>query len=312
MDPSVRIQCEWWESYGPLYNQLFDFDWQEAYPGNAAVPWTLGRLPGSAAEPPETMLQELSRVLEYKEFLSQFTVQQLRTRYRASLLGFFWTLLNPILTCLVLSIVFSYINRWNLSTTGMYFFAGYIPWTFFLVATSSATFAIVGNANYVNRICIPRAIFPISTTLVNLADLCAGMLVVMVFMAIFGGHFTPALATLPLAMVLMGTFVLGLSFLFAAVNVFLRDFQFLWASVSFLWFFFTPILYRISVIPPAVRPYFEMNPVLPFIRLFQQPISDGVVPSMETFGLAVLYSILAVGVGVPAFFRSERSFYLYL
>ena len=258
------------------------------------------------------MLQELKRVLEYKEFLGQFTTQQLKTRYRASVLGFFWTLLNPVLTCLVLSTVGSYINRWDLRTTGLYFFAGYMPWMFFVVATSAATFAIVGNAHYVNRIYVPRAIFPISTALVNLVDLTAGMLVVLVYMAIVRRDFTPALAILPVAIVLLGMFVLGLSFLFAAVNVFLRDFQYLWNSLSFLWFFFTPILYPITAIPETVRPYFEMNPILPFIRLFQQPICYGVMPSMETFGLAVLYSVLAVGVGVPAFFRSERSFYLYL
>ena len=258
------------------------------------------------------MLEELKRVLEYKEFLRQFTTQQLRTRYRGSVLGFLWTLLNPVLTCLVLSIVFSYINKWDMRTTGLFFFAGYIPWAFFVSGTTAATFAIIGNSHYVNRIYVPRAIFPISTSLVNLADLVAGMLVVLLYMAIFGAKFSSALAILPLAVIILTVFVLGISFLFAAISVFLRDFQFLWASLSFLWFFFTPILYPITAIPASIRPYFEMNPVLPFIRLFQQPICDGVMPSLGTVGLASAYAIVVLGVGVTTFFRSERTFYLYL
>ena len=258
------------------------------------------------------MLDELKQLLGYKEFLRQFTAQQLKTRYRNSVLGLFWTLLNPVLTCLFLSIVFAYINRWDIRTTGLFFFAGYMPWLFFLNGTMGATFCIVGNTHYVNRIYVPRLIFPIATTLVNLTDLAAGVVVVLGYMALVGARFSPALATIPIAVVVMGVFVLGVSFLYAALNVFLRDFQFLWASLSFLWFFFTPILYHITALPTRVRPYFEMNPVLPFIRLFQQPICDGALPSLTTFGLALLYSVTMLGVGLAAFSRSERSFYLYL
>lgn len=258
------------------------------------------------------MLEELKNVIEYKEFLWQFTAQQLKTRYSGSILGFLWTLLNPVLSCLAFAVVFALINRWNLRTTGLYFFAGYIPWFFFVNATTSATFSIIGNAQYVTRIYVPRIIFPLASLLVNLADLLAGMLVVFAYMIIFGTGFSPALAIIPLGIVLFWVFALGIGFMFATVNVFLRDFQFLWTSVSFLWFFFTPILYPMSALPETVRPYFEANPVLPFIRMFQQPICDGVMPSIETLGLALLYSVTVLIVGVTAFTRSERSFYLYI
>jgi ABC-type polysaccharide/polyol phosphate export permease len=258
------------------------------------------------------MLDQLKELLEYKEFLFQFTAQQLKTRYRNSVLGVFWTLLNPVLTCLFLSVVFSYLNRWNVRTTGLFFFAGYMPWLFFVNGTMTATTSIVGNTHYVTRIYVPRLIFPIATMLVNLTDLAAGMVVVLGFMALVGATFSPALATIPVSILIMAVFVLGLSFLYAAANVFLRDFQFLWASVSFLWFFFTPILYRITTLPPNVQFWFAMNPLVPFIRLFQQPICDGVIPSLTTFCGALLCSVTMLGIGLAAFCRSERWFYLYL
>src|SRR6266511_3528312 len=98
------------------------------------------------------MLEQFREILEYKEFLWQFTAQQLRSRYRASVLGFFWTLLNPTLICLALGVVFSYINSWDMRTSGLFFFAGYIPWSFAVNATNGATGSIVGNTFYVNRI----------------------------------------------------------------------------------------------------------------------------------------------------------------
>jgi ABC-type polysaccharide/polyol phosphate export permease len=258
------------------------------------------------------MLDQLKELLEYKEFLFQFTAQQLKTRYRNSVLGLFWTLLNPVLTCLALSIVFAYINRWDVRTTGLFFFAGYMPWLFFVNGTMAATFCIVGNTHYVNRIYVPRLIFPIATMLVNLTDLAAGMIVVLGYMVLVKVSFSLALATIPISILVMAVFVMGVSFLYAAVNVFLRDFQYLWLSVSFLWFFFTPILYHITALPPHVQRWFALNPLLPFIRLFQQPICDGAIPSLATFGLALLYSLTMLGVGLAAFSRSERSFYLYL
>jgi ABC-type polysaccharide/polyol phosphate export permease len=258
------------------------------------------------------MLKELSLLQEYREFLWQFTAQQLRTRYRGSILGFLWTLINPTLTCLVLAFVFSYINKWDMRTAGAYFFAGYIPWLFFVSATTGATMCIVGNAHYVHRIYVPRSIFPISVTLVNLVDLLVGLIIVFGYMVITDVPFTPALVILPVGIVLIAVFVLGLVFLYAALNVFLRDFQFLWTSLSFLLFFFTPIIYPLTVLPPTIRPYIELSPVLVFIDLLRQPVCDGVIPTPERFALAAIYAVLAFGLGVTSFLRSERSFYLYL
>jgi ABC-2 type transport system permease protein len=199
-----------------------------------------------------------------------------------------------------------------MKTAGLYFFAGYIPWMFFLAATVGATTAIVGNAQYVNRIYVPRAIFPIAIVLVGFVDLLAGLGVVLAYMISTGAAFTPALAILPLSVVVLAVFLLGMAFFCASVNVFVRDFQYLWATLTFLWFFFTPILYPLSTIPATVRPYFEMNPVLPFIALFQEPICHGAIPPVGTIGLAGIYAVAALVLGAGVFFRSERSFYLYL
>jgi|HigsolmetaAR202D_1030399.scaffolds.fasta_scaffold22679_2 ABC-type polysaccharide/polyol phosphate export systems, permease component len=258
------------------------------------------------------MSHQIKQILDYREFIIQYTLQQLRTRYRGSVLGFLWTLLNPLFVSLALTIVFSFLNRQDMRSFGVYFFAGYIPWTFFAAATSASTMSIVGNANYVNRIFIPKGAFPIVTLFVNLLDLVAGLAVVFLLMLAFGAKFSAAMLFLPVSVIALIILVLGLSFLFATINVFVRDFSFFWASFSFLLFFFTPILYKLSALPPDARRYFEANPVLPFIRMFQEPIASGVVPSGETVLLATLYALVALVLGSTIFFRSQKSFYLYL
>lgn len=258
------------------------------------------------------MLDELRRLAEYKEFLKQFALQQLRTRYRGSVLGFIWTLLNPLLTCISFTIIFGYISKVNLRTYGVYFLSGYVPWLFFVNSASFANGSILGNANYVARIRVPKSVFPISSVVMNFVDLVAGLLAVAAVMAFFSAPFSVNLLILPLSAVLIAAFSLGICLLFATLNVFLRDFGYLWNVVSFLWFFFTPIIYPISKIPEGPRQYFELNPILPFIRLFQSPISGGSLPDSNTFLLATIYSIASLLLGLAIFAHQQRRFYLYL
>ncbi len=258
------------------------------------------------------MREAIREIMAYRDFLREFTMQTLRSRYRGSVLGFFWTLLNPLLIIGSLSFVFSYINHADLRTFGVYFFSGYVPWMFFVAATTTATSSIVGNAHYVTRIYLPKAIFPVWAMLINLTDVFAGMAILFVLMVIQQAAFTPALAILPISLLLLLVFVLGLSFLLGAISVFLRDFQFLWVSVTFLWFFCSPILYPITSIPEGPRSYFVLNPIIPFLELFQYPVSKGILPPAETWMLSVSYSVVALIVGVFFFARSQDSFYLYL
>jgi lipopolysaccharide transport system permease protein len=258
------------------------------------------------------MRAAFQEIIEYREFLAQYVLQTLRSRYRGSVLGFFWTLLNPLLIYVTLSIVFSYINKQDLRTFGIYFFSGYVPWVFFVAATSIGTSSIVGNTQYVTRIYLPKALFPVWATLISVVDVLAAMIIMFGMMALMQAAFTPALLILPLSLLLLILFVLGLCFLFGALNVFLRDFQFLWASVTFLWFFFSPILFPLEKIPEGPRAYFALNPMVPFLELFQDPISKGLFPPSGVWMQAAIYSVVALVAGTFFFNRSQDSFYLYL
>jgi ABC-type polysaccharide/polyol phosphate export permease len=258
------------------------------------------------------MIADFRELLAYRDFLLQYTLQQLRNRYRSSVLGFLWTLLTPLVTFITFSVLFSYITHQPLRTYGVYFFAGYLPWTFFLSSATAANFAVAGNAHYVTRISVPNVVFPVATVLVNLVDFVAAIPVLLGVMIFAGAPIGPALFILPVSTLVLAVFALGISLLFATVNVFLRDFHLFWGSASFFWFFFTPILYAITTIPEGPRAFFAWNPMVPLLQLFQDPVSKGAVPDAQTFLISVALAVSALIAGLVVFSRSQRSFYLYL
>jgi lipopolysaccharide transport system permease protein len=254
----------------------------------------------------------LQEVFENRDFLKEFTLQQLRTKYRGSVLGYLWAILVPLVLFATMAFVFSIINNLNAGSFAPYFFGGYIPWLLFVNSGSGATMSIVGNRHLLAHIRTPKATFPVSVLLINLVELLGFLAATLVIMLALRSNFSPAMLFLPVAIVIVSVFVLGVSFLFATINVFVRDFMFVWTAFSTLWFFCTPIIFPLSQLNPIYRKYFELNPILPFIQLFQDPISKGLLPSAETIVLSLIYAVILFIFGATVFTRSQKSFYPYL
>jgi lipopolysaccharide transport system permease protein len=254
----------------------------------------------------------IREALDNREFLTEFTLQQLRSRYRNSVLGYLWALVIPLMMFATFAFIFSVVNRLSAREYAPYFFGGYLPWLLFVNTANSATTSVVGNAGIITRIRAPKSVFPISAMLVNLIEFGGFIAATLILMALLNAKFTLAMLFVPVASAILVVFVLGIAFLFSTIQVFFRDFVFLWSTASFLLFFCTPILFPMSQISPTIRPYFELNPLIPFVRMFQEPISKGTLPSIETVLLAVIYSVILFVFGASVFSRAQKSFYSYL
>src|SRR5579883_1242230 len=123
------------------------------------------------------LLSRFREIWQFRDFFFQLVLQQLRQRYQSSILGFLWTLLNPLLTYLSFCVVFSYINHADLREYGIYFFSGYMAWTFFATGIGMAADSIVNNASYVTRVYVPKTILPLACVAVSTVDLAASFLV---------------------------------------------------------------------------------------------------------------------------------------
>ncbi|MDQ6663006.1 MAG: ABC transporter permease [Acidobacteriota bacterium] len=258
------------------------------------------------------MISKLREVVEYRDFFVQLVSLQLRQRYQYSVLGFLWTLVNPILVLLSFTVIFSYINHQNMREYGIYFFSGYLPWTFFANTSSAATESVVGNASYITRIHLPAAILPLASVALNIVDLFASLLVLAIVMTLAGAKFSGALLILPVSIFLIVVFVSGVALLFSVFNVFMRDFRHLLTSMLFIGFFLSPVLFKLESLPMNARRFFAFNPMVPFLNLFQLPISRGRLPSWEDFAAAALIAITTLFAAAYCFFRSENRFYYYV
>ena len=202
-------------------------------------------------------------------------------------------------------------NHWDISDYGLYFFSGYLAWNLFANSSTLAAESIVGNATYVTRVYVPKAIFPLAAVAVNVIDFAVGFSIILMLAAILG-RASVAMLFVPLAVVITVVFVAGASLLCASYNVMLRDFRHLLASVLFIWFFLSPILWKPSVMPSDVSTFIAWNPIAPFLRLFQSPIWASTVPTFHDVALASGISVVVFAVGLLQFIRSERDFYYYL
>lgn len=253
-----------------------------------------------------------AELVDYRDFLREVVTQQIRTRYRSSVLGVVWTLLNPLLLLAVLAFVFAYLNRMDVKQYVPYFFGGYIPWLFFTRSADQAVNSIVGNASLVTRIRVPKSVFPVAGVGVGLIDLAATLLITPPLLVIVGAPVHPEIVLAPLAAIPLIMFTVGIALMFATFNVYLRDFGILWTNVSFLWFFLTPILFYVRDLPPHVRRIIEANPIIPFIRLFQDPIAFGRIPPPDVWVTAFLYAAITLIFGASIFERLQKRFYQYL
>jgi ABC-type polysaccharide/polyol phosphate export permease len=258
------------------------------------------------------MLVKLKELYSYRALFFEWTYLQLHQRYQGSVLGFLWTLLYPLLVFLSFSLIFSVLNGWDLKDYGLYFAGGYVAWIFFANATQQAADSIPFNASFVKGVYISKALFPLIALGINMVDLFAGLLIILLLMPLVGVSYSLALFFLPVSILLLVVFVTGTCLLCATANVFLRDFRHLLSSLLFIWFFFSPVLWKSSTLPAWIQPWLYVNPMVPFIKLFQGPIWSGSIPAANDILLASLWAVSALAVGSLTFFAKERKFYFYL
>lgn len=230
--------------------------------------------------------------------------QELRVRYQRSVLGFFWTLLNPILMMLTLTVVFSQLLGQNPREYAILLFSGMVPWGLLSAGLGECAFCIIMNEGLIRKIYLPKLVFPITRVLINLVTTMLSLVALFLMLAPLGAPISASMVLLPLLLALFAVFTLGLGLVVATLNTFYRDCSHLVAVFLQAWYFATPILYPAKQLKD-VPWLLWLNPAYPFIRLFQVVISDGAWPSLSLFATAVALAAASLGVGYAAFKSNE-------
>lgn len=242
-------------------------------------------------------LSELKELIRYRDLLWQLVSRNIKTRYKRSVLGIFWTMLNPLLMMLVLTFIFSNIFRFQLPHYATYALSGLALWNFFAQTTTGAMSELIWGSSLMHRIYLPRSIFAISALGTSLVNLVLTLIPLFVVMLITGTPLRPALLILPLPIILTAMFALGVALILSRVAAFFADVLEMYQILLMVWMYLTPIIYPKEIIPERLRWLFNLNPLYHLIEIFRAPLLVGWLAGPNTVLASVVAALATLAFG---------------
>jgi ABC-2 type transport system permease protein len=255
-------------------------------------------------------LAELYEVLNYRYLIVQLVRRDIVTRYKRSVLGITWTLLNPLGMMLVLTIVFSQIFKvGTIYGYPAYVLTGLLVWMFFAQTTTAAMVNLVWGGGMLNRIYIPRASFGLSAVGTGLVNIILSTIPLLIVMIITKVPITPAILFLPVPILILAAFSLGVGLLISTFAVYFPDVAEMYQIVLTGWMYLTPIIYPEEVLPESIRYLVtRLNPMYYIVRLYRIPTYYGRLPNWQEFLEPLIIAVVALVIGWIVFSRKSDEF----
>lgn len=251
-------------------------------------------------------------IKKYMPLLHELVKRDLKLKYRRSVLGYLWSLLNPLLMMLIMTIVFSYMFRFDIPNYPLYLICGQTLFNFFNESTSMAMYSVIQNGLLIKKVYVPKYIFPISKVISSFVTMSFSLVAILIVMLVTrtAFHLSMLLFWAPLLMLLI--FSCGVGMILSALAVQFRDVTHLYGVLTMAWMYLTPIFYPISAVPEGVSAFITANPLYMYITIFRDLVLFGTVPAASEWltGLAVALAMMAVGALI--FRKMQRNFILYI
>ena len=259
-----------------------------------------------------TMLQLLTELDKYYFLIEQLITRDFKTKYKRSVLGVLWSFLNPLLTMMVQYIIFSTLFQSSIPNFAVYLVIGIVCFSYFNEATSIALNSIVGNASLINKVYVPKYIYPFSSVLSSTVNLLLSFIPLLLVLLLTKTKITAAVLLLPFGVICLVMVSLGMGLFLAAVMVFFRDTQFLWNVISMLWMYMTPIFYPETIIPEQFMTLYKLNPLYHIIRFIRFVLMEGASPEPKAYLLCLIVSGIPLLIGIFVFKKTQDKFVLKL
>ena len=259
------------------------------------------------------LVSEIKAVCKWRELLWQMVGREVKARYKQSVLGYFWVILNPLAQMLVMSFAFSIILRipTNASSNipySIFLFVALLPWTLFANSLGSATAALVSAGSLITKIYFPRTILVLATLFAKIIDFLFSTSILIIYMIIYHIPVNINILWIIPIFFIQQIFTLGLSLFFAAANLLYRDIQYLLSLILTLWMYLTPIIYPADMVPDKFRFLFQLNPMSVIVNAYRQVILGGGVPKYSSLIVATLVSFVVLLIGLSYFKSREKIF----
>jgi len=254
----------------------------------------------------------MAAVFPYWDLTWELVQRELRVRYRRSLIGFAWTMLQPMLMMGVLHIAFSTIFRFNVDNYPVYVLAGLLFWNFFSQSIVTSMNSLRANGGLIQKLPVPKSVFPLAVVISGVINLLLALLPLLGLLVVTGHPLRPSMLFLPVSIAIAALFTLGAGLLLAPLAVFFHDIVELIGVILQIVLFLTPIMYPMAIVPERWHWIIRFNPVRSILEVFRDPIYYGKIPPASHLTVAALLAVALFALGAFAFSRTSRRITHYL
>ena len=255
----------------------------------------------------------LKDFFRYKDLLKHLISRDVKLKYRRSILGYLWSVLDPLFIMIIMSIVFSKMFDRNIENYPVYLFAGNLIFSFMRTSSTKALDSINNNATLIKKAYIPKYIFTLSKVCSCLIDLLFTMAALFIVMLVTGADFSWYNLLFPFVLIQLFVFCLGLGLFLAQANVFFKDVQYIYNAVITAWMYVSAIFYPIEAIPDKLRYLIEhFNPIYYYIKQFRDVLYEGAMPDTFYIAAGCIAAVVMLIIGTWSFIKSQDKFILYI
>ena len=258
------------------------------------------------------MIELVRETYRYRELIWALALKELKIRYKRSVLGFLWALLNPALLMLVLTLVFSTVMRFPIPHYAIFLLSVLLPWTFFSQSLSYAVESIVGNGDLIKKVRMAKLVFPMAAIVSNLINLGLSLIPLALLVLLMRHPFYWTWLYLPVPLLALTIFTMGMAFFFAAANVYYRDVAHILQIVLSAWFYVTPIIYSLDFIPAKHQWLFKLNPIIYVINGFRLSVYYGMLPKAPSIIASFVCAFISLFIGFAIFRKNQDTFVFYV
>lgn len=257
--------------------------------------------------------QSLREFWKYRDLLKLLVSRNIKLKYRRSILGYVWSVLNPLLIMLVMTLVFSTMFKRNVENFPVYLFCGQLLFNFMNTSTHQSISSITGNASLLKKTYVPKYIFTLSKITSGLVDFVFSLAALIIVMIATRTPFSWHCLLFPLVILQLYVFCVGLGLFLAQANVFFRDIQYIYSAVTTAWMYLTPIFYPIDALPDTVGWIIRnLNPMYFYIAQFRDLVWAGQFPEFGVVIAGCVTALVMLILGFWSFQRSQDRFILYI
>ena len=257
-------------------------------------------------------LKEVSELAGYKELLINLVSRDIKKRYKRSALGFLWVMLDPLFMLLIFYVVFGHIFGKTVGRYTPYAMAGITLWKLFSQSTSTAVTSFIVNRQLINKLYLPRSIFPVSVIMSALTHFAFSLVPLFLILIFSHTQFGYPILLLPVVIGLLTVFALGLALVISTLAVFFFDIVYIYNVILMAWMYLSAIFYPVSIIPQNIRFLLTLNPVYHYISLFRACLYDHEMPITGHLAYGAAFAVLSLAIGWTVYSRNKDRLVFYL